>query len=400
MGGKRKDYEKLGEIASKIEQQGISYAEGADVFEIPVGDLYAYNYWAKRKQARALLSGSEAATSARGGDVSPASADGSEAGAPTEAGNVQEKEGLAKEGKDKDSIGRVPEEVQKLIVTYREDNPDHGYKKIEDHLKAHHLLVVSRKKIREVLKARGMEKTQDSSFDKGVDTAKGIRRFEAAYPRAVWQIDVTYVYLNGEGVMYLAVVVDDYSRFCVSAELCRDQKALTMIGVMQRAVDKYGKPEKLMSDQGSCFYTWSANPTIFQQYLDDMRIEHLVADPHSPQTMGKVERLNQTIKKELLGKVRFGSVVEAHQGIEAYFRRYNYERPHQGIKGARPADRFHGVIGEVGRIETDLANGALDFSKGYMVLRMGENSLSVAASAAGWQVMLNGKLLVGKNEKH
>ena len=98
----------------------------------------------------------------------------------------------------------------------------------------------------------------------------------------------------------------------------------TLIEVLHNACIQCGNPEKLLSDQGSGFYTWSMKCTLFQKYLDDRRIEHIVADPHSPQTSGKVERLIQTIKKELLEKVRFISYEEAKSGIVSYIKSYNY----------------------------------------------------------------------------
>jgi transposase InsO family protein len=66
-----------------------------------------------------------------------------------------------------------------------------------------------------------------------------------------------------------------------------------------------------------------------------MKIEHIVADPHSPQTPGKVERLNQTVQRELLNKSHFSGYEDACRSIETYFHHYNYERPHQGIAGEK-----------------------------------------------------------------
>ena len=216
-------------------------------------------------------------------------------------------------------VSGIPEELQKIIVEYRKEHPVHGYKRIQDTLKSDHFVVIARKKIREILKEHGLEKTCDSSFDQGNKTTqqKGIRRFEAGYPRDLYQMDVTYVYITGIKVLYLAIIIDDYSRFCVASELRRDQRGTTMIDVLHRAIERYGKPRRLLTDQGSSFYTWSHESTLFQKYLDDMEIEHIVADPHSPETLGKVERLNQTIQRELIQKVHFNSYADARRGIEA-----------------------------------------------------------------------------------
>jgi hypothetical protein len=124
-------------------------------------------------------------------------------------------------------------------------------------------------------------------------------------------------------------------------------------------------------------------------------IEHIVADPHSPQTLGKVERLHQTLQKEVLHKVRFGSYREAQRGIEDYLQGYNYTRPHQGIGGACPSERFHGVLGETARIEAALASKAVDFSKGYLIFKNQEHTISIVGSSMGLQVFVDGALLHG-----
>jgi hypothetical protein len=166
-----------------------------------------------------------------------------------------------------------------------------------------------------------------------------------------------------------------------------------MIETLHRAIDRQGKPRRLLTDQGSSFYTWSADQTQFQRYLDDQRIEHIVSDPHSPQTLGKVERLNQTIKRELLEKQRFEGYEQAKAGIADYIHRYNYTRPHQGINGAIPWERFSGMAGEIARIESRLCTDRLDFSKGYLIFKSHDHTLSVIGGAHGLQVFLDGKLL-------
>lgn len=105
--------------------------------------------------------------------------------------------------------------------------------------------------------------------------------------------------------------------------------------MLHNASAEQGAPKKLLIDQGSGFYTWSGEQTRFQEYLEDQQIEHLVAEPHSPQTQGKVERLIQTIRAELLTRVKFIDEADARERIRAHDRSYNYDRPHQGIGGQR-----------------------------------------------------------------
>lgn len=375
--GKKVDWNKIKEVVEKIKEHNLSIREGAREFGIKARTIYEYNQHLKRKEEKGVnLSGDQVT-----GDNIRAN---EEINTKGEGGlNVREVK----------QVGNLPEEIQEIILGYRKEHPDHGYKRIEDHLKSKYFIVASRKKIREILKAHGLNETCPSSFDRSKVSEKGSRRFEAEYPRDLYQMDVSYVYLTGIPVLYLVTIIDDYSRFCVSAELRHDQKGQTMIEVVHQAIERYGKPMRLMTDQGRSFYTWSHEGTQFQKYLDDMQIEHIVTDPHSPQTNGKVERLHQTIQREVLQKVRFGSFSEAQRGIGDYINSYNYNRPHQGIKGMRPYERFHGIIGEVSRLETDLSSDRIDFSKGYLVLKTCEHTVSVVNSSKGIEIYLDGHLL-------
>jgi len=307
--GKQIDWDKVAELSDKIREQGLSLAEGAKLFGIPVWRLYELS----RRKERSPESND-------GGD-SVQEQDNPHAALLSSDSGSQSAEVVA--GGDTYTLSSLPTEVQQLIIGYRTGEVGVGFKRIEDRLKSDHLVVVSRKQIRQVLKNHGLLDEHDSSFDLPAQSVKGSRRFEAA-----------------------------------------------------------------------------AAGEMFQQYLDDQRIEHLVGNPHSPQSQGKVERLIQTLKREWLGRTRFAGLAEAVTGLAAYIRGYNYDRPHQGIGGFRPADRFYGVESERSRIEAELTGREIDFSKGYCIFKAQENSVSVVSSAAGIAVYLNGKLLKEADDEH
>ncbi len=363
-----RDWNKVREIIEKIRQLGLSYKDGAKKFGIQPWLLYDYN---KRKK----LDANEVAL-----EVS------------TRRGGCEIGENFAGKGAENNPFA-LPEDIVELIRAYRRENPAHGFKRIQDLLKGKYLVVISRKQIRKVLREAGLLGTCDSSFDQEEDTAKGTRRFEATQPGEIWQMDVAYILIPRIPVLYLVLIVDDHSRFCVAAELCCDQRAQTLAGVLHDACIRYGIPKKLLTDQGSGFYSWSKEQTLFQEYLDDQKIEHIVAEPHNPQSQGKVERLIQTIRKELLSKVKFMSFEDAQAQIRSFIHSYNTDRPHQGIGGGQPADRFYGVVGEVHRAESQLAGRELDLSRGYVIYKVGEHRVCVVWGVGGLQVHLDGKLL-------
>jgi len=127
--GRRRDWDKIGEVVRKIKDLGLNYKEGADRFGIDVGVLYEYS----RRQKKEFSGG-------------PSSA---------------ENDGPRRSSKASKSL---PAELQELIAGYRKRNPDHGFKRIQDYLKSKHLVVVTRKQIRAVLKEHGLLEVLDSSF--------------------------------------------------------------------------------------------------------------------------------------------------------------------------------------------------------------------------------------------
>jgi transposase-like protein len=246
---KRYTQERKREILDYIKDKGITLEEGARNFEIPSGTVYRWS----RSKYRAKIYG-------------------------------QEQEGLAQEkkGEEEESTG-LPEEIQKIIIEFKKENPGAGLKRIDQELRGKYFLVIPRKRVREVLKREGLL-NEEREVAEG--EGKGQRRFEASAPGELWQMDVTNVYVKGVPVLYLVVILDDHSRYCLAAELREEMSSDTMIEVMHAVIERHGKPRKLLTDQGRSFYTWSMEQTKFQEYLDGLGVEHIVSEPHSPQTAG------------------------------------------------------------------------------------------------------------------
>ena len=111
----------------------------------------------------------------------------------------------------------LPVDIQQLIIDHRKEHPDHGFKRISDQLKGDHLVVVSRKHIRQVLKAHGLLESNDSSFDRK-EPAKGTRRFEASYAGELCQMDVSYIYLTEIRIENWATVVIRTLNYCANCK--------------------------------------------------------------------------------------------------------------------------------------------------------------------------------------
>ena len=144
------------------------------------------------------------------------------------------------------------------------------------------------------------------------------------------------------GFEWVHSLVDDHSRLAYS-ELHRDEKAATVTGFLSRGLDFYSKhgiePKRLLSDNA---WTYTHNQAL-AQLLSRQRIRHLLIPPRRPQVNGKVERYQQTLKREwALGQLYRSSDHRA-QALSHWLRHYNEHRPHSSLGGRPPISRVHNL---------------------------------------------------------
>ncbi len=237
----------------------------------------------------------------------------------------------------------VPEAVKEAILKLKEKNPGIGAKKIVDYLKRNNFVKIYSKKVMEILRSspRTASLIVEKPKIKG-NSDKAPLSFERSRARQMYQMDIMTFMLKGLFRVYLIACLDDYSRFVVSIGLYRKQSTDNVLDVLREAIERYGMPEELLTDNGRQFYSWRGK-SEFQKYLTKSGIQHIRSRPYHPQTLGKIESLWRNLYQELLGKIPLSSYEEAKEKIEEWIRWYNYKRPHQGIGGLVPADRYFGV---------------------------------------------------------
>ena len=114
-------------------------------------------------------------------------------------------------------------------------------------------------------------------------------------------------------------------------------------------------------------------------------------------TLGKIERFWKTIYEEFLVRAQFGSFEEAQERIRQWVKYYNHKRPHQGIGGLFPADRYFEMLGELRKVmEKRIAENVLEMAlRGkprepfYMVGRMEGQSVVLRAEKGKLRLMVD-----------
>jgi hypothetical protein len=211
----------------------------------------------------------------------------------------------------------------------------------------------------------------------------------------MWQSDIFTFRLGGR-YAYLIGFIDDYSRYMVGLELYRSQTADQVLEVYRRAVGEYGVAKEVLTDRGRQYTNWRGS-TRFERELGKDRVKHIKSQAHHPMTLGKIERFWKTIYEEFLIRAQFGSFEEAQERIRQWVQYYNHKRPHQGIGGLCPADRYFEIAGELRKtMEQGIADNVLEMAlRGkpkepfYMVGRMEGQSVVLRAEKGKLRLMVD-----------
>ena len=144
------------------------------------------------------------------------------------------------------------------------------------------------------------------------------------------------------GYEWVHSLVDDHSRYAYS-ELHDDERAATVTGFVERALAHFAElgiePRRLLSDNAFAY----RNNGSLRELLQTHAIEHRFIRPRRPQTNGKVERFQQTLKREWgLGQVYRSSDHRA-EALSHWLRYYNEQRPHSSLGDRPPISRVHNV---------------------------------------------------------
>lgn len=266
-----------------------------------------------------------------------------------------------------------------------------GIPRITQWLRRTKLLPVTESQVKKTLKEANLVAKKPKKRRR----AEVVRFFERAEPNQLWQTDITMWTIARGQKVYLIGFLDDYSRYMVGWGLHAAQGSSQVLEVFRNAIGQYGAPKEVLSDQGRQYYSWRGK-CPFQKELAREGIHHIVSRSHHPQTLGKIESFWKHLKEEFLDRVVSGSINDLRERLRLWIDSfYNFQRPHQGIDGAAPADRFFKMSDAVrATIEKGVRQNAERLAVGkepikpfYMVGRMGDQS--VVIQQQGTEVVVN-----------
>jgi transposase InsO family protein len=280
----------------------------------------------------------------------------------------------------KTSPRAIGDQVAELIIALRKDLAGQGLDAGPDticwHLAHHHQIRISPATASRYLARAGLVTPQPRKRPRS-----SYVRFEAAQPNECWQADFThYPLIDGTGSEVLTWL-DDHSRLALSVTAHQRVTGPIVLAAFRAAVAAYRPPASTLTDNGMVFTTrfsgGKGGRNALETELRRLGITQKNGKPNHPQTQGKVERFQQTMKKWLAAQQpQPATLTQLQTLLDTFAGQYNHRRPHRSLPhratpaaayaarpkalpGDRTADAHH-------RVRTDIIAGS-----GTVTLRTG-----------------------------
>lgn len=222
---------------------------------------------------------------------------------------------------------------RQAIVKFHGKHPDEGCRRLAYRMLDQDVAAVSPSTTYRVLKAAGVLRTWNAA----ASSKKGTGFEQPTAPHEHWHADISYLNIRGT-FFYLCSVLDGYSRAILSWDIRPAMTEADVEIVLQGAVERYPLARaRLISDNGPQFLAKD-----FKEFLRHCEMTHVRTSPYYPQSNGKSERVQQTIKRECIRPQTPLSLEEAKRIVAAYVEHYNRCRLHSAIGYVAPFDKLHG----------------------------------------------------------
>lgn len=236
---------------------------------------------------------------------------------------------------------KIPDKERNQVIEVALDKPELSPRELAYHITDTQRWFISESSVYRILKERGLITSPAWIIMAASDEFKD----KPSYVHQQWQTDFTYFKIIGWGWYYLATVMDDYSRYIISWELCKNMETDDAKRVVGSALEIAGLGPKhrprLLTDNGSCYIS-----SAFKEFIEQEDMRHVQGAPYHPQTQGKIERYHRTMKNVVkLENYYFPGELET--ALASFVEYYNHQRYHESLDNVTPADVFYGREREI-----------------------------------------------------
>jgi putative transposase len=231
------------------------------------------------------------------------------------------------------------QEVKKRLDYWHTTMPYLGTRRLREKLLREDGIQIGRKLIRRYMREMGIyavyPKPNLSKPGKDRQILPYLLRNKAIYlPNQAWAIDITYIPLH-HGHMFLTAIIDWYSRYIVGWVLSDTLETANITQAVSAAIEQYGVPGIINSDQGSQFTSMEYCQLLLKhgirQSMDGKArwVDNVI-----------IERWFRSLKVEYVYINDYTSPRELRAGITGYVDEYNCSRPHQSLEYSTPEEVY------------------------------------------------------------
>lgn len=236
---------------------------------------------------------------------------------------------------------QIPEREREEVVKEALEQPEKSPRELAFHITDTREWFISESSVYRILKSRDLITSPTHIVMKAADHFKD----PPARVNELWQTDFSYLKVVHWGWYYLTTILDDYSRYIIAWELCKNMRSDDVERIVLKALDITGltinERPKLLSDYGSCYVSGD-----LKEFLEDQSITHVRGKPLHPQTQGKIERYHRTMKN-IIKLEHYYSPAELEAQIAEFVNHYNNQRYHESLNNVTPADVYFGRDQEI-----------------------------------------------------
>ena len=218
-------------------------------------------------------------------------------------------------------------EIHKLAIRHSR----YGYRRITVLLKREGFKV-NKKRVYRIWKSEGLSLPQRRPRRRKRGVTGGMVN-KAEYPNHVWSYDFVEDRTERGGKLRILVIIDEYTRECLSLRVKFSIPASVVIQVLEWLFLTRGVPKYLRSDNGPEFVSKAVC-----QWLKEAGCQTLFIKPGSPWENGYIESFNDKLRDECLNREIFRNGREAQAIVEAFRQEYNNYRPHSSLGYLTPTE--------------------------------------------------------------
>jgi len=231
--------------------------------------------------------------------------------------------------------------VQEIVLEHRQR---YGYRRVAAELRRHGM-IVNHKRVARLMRADNLLTHENCELDRARDSDHELQiylnlasRMNVCGPNQLWMADITYVRLNTEFV-YLAVVLDAFSRRVVGWSVDRSLQARLPTNALQMAIMNRRPPASLVhhSDRGVQYTS-----KTYMRTLSEHQMLASISRPGKPYDNARCESFMKTLKREEIHANEYRDLEHLLQSVEAFLEHYyNRCRLHSAL-GYRSPEEFEG----------------------------------------------------------